>query len=925
MTTRLPQLLDHLADAVFLHDRHGRFFDVNQEACRSLQYTRDELMKMTIFELDVTVEQRIVSEQLAAMQEGDTLTAVSHHRRKDGVAFPIEVRLTCAACHADTGERLYLAIVHDISKRVADQQEIERLQSHLARLVAERTAQLQESTRLLRGVLDHTRDAIFVKDRDGRYLLCNRAVCGFLGRPEAEILGRVDTELFSPESGREIMDRDAMIMHEGGNVQIEEIATSDGTERVYLANKTAYRDENGAVIGLIGISRDITTMRRAEEAARQNDARLTQELRETSNRLQMAVAAANLGVWELDIRTDKMQLDDRMREMFGFDSNLLESSASWRESIHPADLAQVQASWQRALAEPGRKLDEEFRIHHRVTGEERIVRVLAQFVRDETGQPIRVVGIDADVTEPRRITEVLLQTKETAVRAERAKSSFLAAASHELRTPLNGVVGIAELLLDSGLTPRQRSAVELMKRSGDNLLVIVDDLLDSARIDAGTLRLRSVPFQLTRVLADAFALLGADADAKGLRLLGEHWPAETEDMRGDPDRLLQIIGNLIRNAIKFTPVGTVTVAVQELPGDGPRPSVRIEVHDTGTGIPAELRSHIFEPFVQAHGGTSGSLGTGLGLWICRHLVQRMGGRIGVESDEGRGSTFWIELPRHMAMQHATLPTPPGGLPATKLAEYRPLRLLLVEDNEPNRHVATLMLEHFGHSVCHAENGRRALTLLDGTSFDAILMDCEMPELDGYETTREIRAREQAASASEPLPILALTASGMPETRARCLAAGMTAYALKPLRRDELAAAFHSAGLSLINPRGSRDKPPSVPPPVLDGGQVEQLREIFRPDGSTLFDLVAGLVLREMPDRMDSLDRLLTRQEPQELAHLAHKIAGSSASIGAALLYEHAQALEQAARSEAWAEAGALVARSHAAWSEVRGELQKLLQ
>lgn len=921
MSNRLPELLDHLVDAAFLHDVHGRFLDVNREACRSLQRSREEWLTLSIFDLDVRAIPEKVLAQLRSMREGDTLTTTSHHRRSDGADVPVEIRLTCAARDLASGEPRFLAIVHDISARVAAQKEIERLQARLQSLVAERTSQLQDSTRLFRAVLDHTHDAVFLKDRQGRYLLCNQAMCVFLGRSEQEILGRVDTELFGAEAGARIMAHDAEIMRRGAGEQLEESLRWRDREVIYLVNKNVHRNEHGEVVGLVGISQDITAMRRVEVEARENDARLHAELREAHSRLQLAMQAAHVGIWELDLLRGEMTADARMHALFG---GAPTQQSAWRDMVHSNDLLRVEAAWDASLREPGRRFEEQFRITHFGTGEERTIRALAHFVHDDAGNALRVIGLNSDVTEQRRVHEELLAARESALGAERAKSSFLAAASHELRTPLNGIVGIAELLLDSGLSHRQRQAVELMKRSGDNLLVIVDDLLDSARIDAGTLRMRSIPFQLTRVLADAFALLGADADAKGLRLRGESWPGESEDMLGDPDRVLQIVTNLIRNAIKFTSHGTVTVAVRDV---SDAMLVRIEVHDTGTGIPIDLRTQIFEPFVQAQ-DSGGSVGTGLGLWICRHLVQRMGGEIGVESREGHGSTFWIELPRQVDADAATRLSyvPQRELHGTP-AVYRPLRLLLVEDNEPNRHVATLLLEHFGHAVVYAEHGQRALELLDDTHFDAILMDCEMPELDGYETTRRIRARERGADARTPVPILALTASGQPETRTRCLAAGMSGYALKPLRRDELSAAFRSIGLTLVNPQPSDldSRATPTPPPVLDGGQVEQLREIARPDGSTLFELVAGLVLREMPDRMESLDRLLTAQEPRELAQLAHKIAGSSASIGAALLYQHAQALEHAARSEAWAEAGALVARSHAAWSEVRGELQKLLQ
>lgn len=780
VTAKLPPLLDHLADAAILHDARGVILDVNGEACRSLQRTRAELLGMRVTELDRSAKDDEVEHVLATMQVGDTFTAQTRHHRADGSSFPVEIRLTCAAADQGAVEPVFLAIVRDLTERERAAQEIERLQADLQALVSERTSQLQRSTRLLRAVLENAPDAIFVKDRDGRYLLCNPAVCGFLGKTEQEILGHHDRELFH-EGAQQVIDHDLRVMQDARSHQFEEVATSDGVERVYMTQKTPFFDEDGNVVGLIGISRDVTAMRRAE----------------------------------------------------------------------------------------------------------------------------------------RELTDNLLRAKESATHAEQMKSSFLAAASHELRTPLNGILGVTELLLDSPLSSRQREAIQLVQRSGDNLLLLVDDLLDSARIEAGKLLLRSNTFSLREILADVFALLANDAERKQLALRYSDAGLVDDRMFGDPARLRQILINLIANAIKFTPKGHVMVRLRHVGGGD---TVRIEVEDTGPGIAESLSTSIFEPFTRAPSSDRTQVGgSGLGLTICRQLALLMGGSIGLDSTLGRGSTFWVELPR-IAPVHEDDSPESKPLQVRTAFDYRPLRMLLVEDNEPNRQVATLMLEHFGHTVRHAVNGQHALEVMAQTGFDVVLMDCEMPELDGYETTKRIRAQELAANLA-PLPIIALTASGLPETRERCAVAGMTAYVRKPLRRAELARVFASCRLTLINPHWSAQDGQSTDH-VLDADHVAELRDVRRPDGSTLFDQLADLLLQEMPARLESLSSFVAQRDAEQLERLAHKVAGGCASVGATTLYACAQALELAANENAWDRIGTLLERTDAAWLDLEKELRK---
>ncbi len=648
----------------------------------------------------------------------------------------------------------------------------------LEQRVEERTKELELANESLRDinelfalVMKHSPIYVFIKEvtaSESRVLQVSDNFQQMLGIPAAEMVGKSMAELFPAEFAAKITADDWAVVSSGQILTLEE----DFNGRIFASIKFPIILSGRTI--LAGYTIDITERKRAEEALRNNEAFLLESQR-----------VGRIGSYDYDIQAGVWTSTETLDTILGIDGSFVRDTASYMDLVDAEYRERIKDYLMYNVINLRQIFDREYPIRRKSDGERRWVHGHGRLHVDAAGKPLRMVGTIQDITERRQMEDALRQAKTVAESANVAKSQFLATMSHEIRTPMNGVIGMIELLQCSCLNDEQHEYAEKAKNSGLELVHLLNDILDLSRIEADKLELESNGFDLRQLLTDAISPLSHRAGKKGLELASSIDADVPTSLKGDAGRLRQVITNLVDNAIKFTSQGSVTLQVRKEHEDGRAVTLRFLVCDSGIGVAADKLEHIFEPFTQADSSTTRSYGgTGLGLAICRRLTALMGGRIGVESVTGRGSTFWFTVV--LDKQVEEMATAPGPDPASQLRSLQPavptvdgVRILLVDDDLRSLEIVTKLLRKHGYRVDTACDGMGALQALENNDYELVLMDCMMPGMSGYEVTAVIRAPASAVRRHD-IPVIALTGNTMKQDRDRCIAAGMNDHLSKPL-------------------------------------------------------------------------------------------------------------------------------------------------
>jgi PAS domain S-box-containing protein len=865
---RLSLVATHTTNAVVFTDIHRRTTWVNEGFTRLTGYTPEEALGRNPGELldspDTDPATRAAMRN--AFAEGKGFKGEILNRSKSGRDYWVGIEVV--PLHDEEGRHhAFLAIEVDITER---------------KLAESRLAEQAERTEL---ALAAGQLGLWDWDIPSGRVHFDARWASMLGEKVEDLVPHIDTWSERCHFEDLALCRETLAQHLDGRIPLYQsrhrLRHKDGTWRWIMdIGRVVARDERGRPLRLVGTHEDVTESTLAKA-----------ELERRSTALAHVGRLARIGGWEYDVTTNTLYWSDQVRDIHevspGFQPELANSLA-----FYPGEAAATVSAAMTAATDHGQPFDLELPF---VTarGRKLWVRAMGEAVLVD-GATRAIRGVFQDVTDSRRQREALAAARDAAEAATRAKSQFLANMSHEIRTPLNGVVGLTHLLLDTPLDTDQMRCAQGIQTSSQALLHLINDILDLSKIEAGRLEIAPENFDLHRHLRDLTAPHALQARAKGIHFALELPPTVPRWVRGDPLRLDQILQNLVGNALKFTSKGEVVVTVSPPPTRGSA-NIRFSVRDTGPGIPPEKRHALFQKFSQLDSSVTRSYGgTGLGLAIARELALLMGGEIGVDSEAGRGSDFWFVLPLparaagQAAAPAALAPLPPGA------------RLLLVEDNLINQQVALGLLGRLGVEARVAGHGGEALELLRNEDFDLVLMDIQMPVMDGLTATRAIR--NPATGLPHPdLPIIGMTAHALEGDREQGLAAGFSDYLTKPIDPTRLHAALlrwlpqtqAPAAAPAPAPAAAPLPAPAPSAPAPAPIDFDDLRARLLGDE----DLVQSVLLSfatQLDTMLAQLRHAAELGDIPDLARLAHGLKGASANLAAEPLRRAALALEQAA-------------------------------